>query len=278
MDGVTTLYTKQGRILPCFCYESLPSTNDEAKRIARTGEYARFSVAAEGQTAGRGRMSRAFLSPRGMGLYLSFVYEPTGAFTRTGVLAALAVGALLEEYFGIDARFKWPNDVIAEGKKICGILPESVVAADGARRVVIGAGVNLFEEERDFGELADIATSAVLCCKNERLKAKFMQNKRAVTLDMAVRLTELMSRLADCEESGEDLLPEYRAKLLTLGKRVRFTGRDGAPCVGVASDIAPDCSLIVLTGDGKTAVGWGEVTEQGGAGKRNAAARPEENA
>ena len=246
--------------------------------MARTGEYARFSVAAEGQTAGRGRMSCAFLSPRGMGLYLSFVYEPTGAFTRTGVLAALAVGALLEEYFGIDARLKWPNDVIAEGKKICGILPESVVAADGSRRVVIGAGINLFEEERDFGELADVATSAVLCCKNEELKAAFMQNKSAVTLDMAVRLTELMSRLADCEESGEDLLPEYRAKLLTLGKRGRFTGRDGAPCGGVASDIAPDCSLIVLTGDGKTAVGWGEVTEQGGAGERNAAARPEGSA
>lgn len=278
MDAFATLYTKQGRILPCFCYESLPSTNDEAKRIARTGEYARFSVAAEGQTAGRGRMSRAFLSPRGMGLYLSFVYEPTGAFTRTGVLAALAVGALLEEYFGIDACFKWPNDVIAEGKKICGILPESVVAADGARRVVIGAGVNLFEEERDFGELADIATSAVLCCKNEKLKDAFMQNKRAVTLDMAVRLTELMSRLADCEESGEDLLPEYRAKLLTLGKRVRFTGRDGTPCEGVASDIAQDCSLVVRTERGDEYVGWGEVTEQGGAGERNADARPEENA
>ena len=238
----------------------------------------RFSVAAAEQTAGRGRMTRTFFSPADCGLYLSFVSEAGERFTRFGVLAALAVKELLYEYFRIPVAFKWPNDVIAEGKKICGILPESVVAADGSRRVVIGAGVNLFEGERDFGELADVATSAVLCCKNEMLKAEFMQNKRAITLDMAVRLTELMSRLADCEESGEDLLPEYRAKLLTLGKRVRFTGRDGAPCEGVAADIAPDCSLIVLTGDGKTAVGWGEVTEQGGAGERNAAARPEGNA
>lgn len=222
----------------------------------------RFSVAAAEQTAGRGRMTRTFFSPADCGLYLSFVSEAGERFTRFGVLAALAVKELLYEYFRIPVAFKWPNDVLAEGKKIAGILPESIVTAAGGRKVVTGIGVNLFETEEDFDALKDIATSARLCCKNEELKAAFMQNKRAVTLDMAVRLTELMSRLADCEESGEDLLPEYRAKLLTLGKRVRFTGRDGTPCEGVAADIAPDCSLVVRTERGDEYVGWGEVTEQ----------------
>ena len=222
----------------------------------------RFSVAAAEQTAGRGRMTRTFFSPADCGLYLSFVSEAGERFTRFGVLAALAVKELLYEYFRIPVAFKWPNDVLAAGKKIAGILPESVVAADGSRRVVIGAGINLFEEERDFGELANVATSAVLCCKNEELKAAFMQNKRAVTLDMAVRLTELMSRLADCEESGEDLLPEYRAKLLTLGKRVSFTGRDGALRTGVAADVDEDGALLVETAEGLLRVGWGEVAEQ----------------
>lgn len=222
----------------------------------------RFSVAAAEQTAGRGRMTRTFFSPADCGLYLSFVSEAGERFTRFGVLAALAVKELLYEYFRIPVAFKWPNDVLAEGKKICGILPESVVAADGSRRVVIGAGVNLFEEERDFGELADVATSAVLCCKNEELKLGFMQDKRAFLHDAAVRLTELLSRAADLERAGEDLLPDYRASLATLGRRVSFSGADGAPRTGVAADVAEDGALLVETAEGLLRVGWGEVTEQ----------------
>lgn len=222
----------------------------------------RFSVAAAEQTAGRGRMTRTFFSPADCGLYLSFVSEAGERFTRFGVLAALAVKELLYEYFRIPVAFKWPNDVLAEGKKICGILPESVVAADGSRRVVIGAGVNLFEEERDFGELADVATSAVLCCKNEELKLGFMQDKRAFLHDAAVRLTELLSRAADLERAGEDLLPDYKASLATLGRRVSFSGADGALRTGVAADVDDDGALLVETADGLLRVGWGEVTEQ----------------
>ena len=222
----------------------------------------RFSVAAAEQTAGRGRMTRTFFSPADCGLYLSFVSEAGERFTRFGVLAALAVKELLYEYFRIPVAFKWPNDVLAEGKKICGILPESVVAADGSRRVVIGAGVNLFEEERDFGELADVATSAVLCCKNEELKLGFMQDKRAFLHDAAVRLTELLSRAADLERAGEDLLPDYRASLATIGRRVSFSGADGALCTGVAADVDEDGALLVETAEGLLRVGWGEVTEQ----------------
>lgn len=222
----------------------------------------RFSVAAAEQTAGRGRMTRTFFSPADCGLYLSFVSEAGERFTRFGVLAALAVKELLYEYFRIPVAFKWPNDVLAEGKKICGILPESVVAADGSRRVVIGAGVNLFEEERDFGELAYVATSAVLCCKNEELKLGFMQDKRAFLHDAAVRLTELLSRAADLERAGEDLLPDYKASLATLGRRVSFSGADGALRTGVAADVDEDGALLVETADGLLRVGWGEVTEQ----------------
>ena len=161
----------------------------------------RFSVAAAEQTAGRGRMTRTFFSPADCGLYLSFVSEAGERFTRFGVLAALAVKELLYEYFRIPVAFKWPNDVLAEGKKIAGILPESIVTAAGGRKVVTGIGVNLFETEDDFGALKDIATSASLCCKNEELKCGFMQDKRAFLQDAAVRLTELLSRAADLERA-----------------------------------------------------------------------------
>lgn len=222
----------------------------------------RFSVAAAEQTAGRGRMTRIFFSPADCGLYLSFVSEAGERFTRFGVLAALAVKELLYEYFRIPVAFKWPNDVLAEGKKIAGILPESIVTAAGERKVVTGIGVNLFEKEEDFGAIAGIATSARICCTNSKLMDGFMSDKRAFLQDAAVRLTELLSRAADLERAGEDLLPDYRASLATLGRRVSFSGADGALRTGVAADVDEDGALLVATAEGLLRVGWGEVTEQ----------------
>ena len=222
----------------------------------------RFSVAAAEQTAGRGRMTRTFFSPADCGLYLSFVSEAGERFTRFGVLAALAVKELLYEYFRIPVAFKWPNDVLAEGKKIAGILPESIVTAAGERKVVTGIGVNLFEKEEDFGAIAGIATSARICCTNSKLMDGFMSDKRAFLQDAAVRLTELLSRAADLERAGEDLLPDYRASLATLGRRVSFSGADGALRTGVAADVDEDGALLVATAEGLLRVGWGEVTEQ----------------
>lgn len=259
-DMAKTLYTKQGRVLPCFCYDSLPSTNDEAKRIAKEGREDRFAVAASEQTAGRGRYGREFLSLRGRGLYLSYAMKAEGRdIVAFGALSALAVAALLEEYFGIRAELKWPNDVLVNGRKICGILPESVVGRDGERYAVVGMGVNVFYSEEELGALADIATSAVLCCKNDELKRGFLQNQEATLRSAAVRLAELCSRLADCMDAGEDFIPEYAGRLVTLGKRVRFKGADGREKEGVATGVAPDCSLIVATDGGEEKIGWGEV-------------------
>ena len=80
--------------------------------------------------------------------------------------------------------------------------------------------------------------------------------------DAAVRLTELLSRAADLERAGEDLLPDYRASLATIGRRVSFSGADGALRTGVAADVDEDGALLVETADGLLRVGWGEVTEQ----------------
>ena len=135
-----TVFTKQGRTLPCFLYDSLVSTNDEAKRIIREGGEDCFAVCALEQTGGRGRYSRPFLSLRGKGLYITFAiradeigaphfsgispptrdgngdFSPEALAVRCatfGALSSLAVAALLEELFGVVAEFKWPNDVLA---------------------------------------------------------------------------------------------------------------------------------------------------------------------
>ena len=141
-------------------FESLPSTNTEAARQAALGAPEGLCVVAREQTAGRGRRERSWVSPKDAGLYLSVVLRPTleaRLWPLITLAAALAVRDALGDACGLEADIKWPNDLLAGGRKLCGILAET---ADGprGRAVVLGVGVNLrrgsFPEE-----LNDTATS-----------------------------------------------------------------------------------------------------------------------
>jgi BirA family biotin operon repressor/biotin-[acetyl-CoA-carboxylase] ligase len=129
-------------------YETLGSTNDEAKALARAGAPEGTLVWAGEQTAGRGRRGRIWLSPPG-NLYLSLVMRPAGAPSRAaqlGFVAALGLGDALAALAGpaLHLRYKWPNDLLANGKKFAGILLESETGAkDGVDFVVVGIGVNI---------------------------------------------------------------------------------------------------------------------------------------
>jgi BirA family biotin operon repressor/biotin-[acetyl-CoA-carboxylase] ligase len=129
-------------------YETIGSTNDEAKRLARAGAPEGTLVWAAEQTAGRGRRGRSWASPPG-NLYLSLVLRPGGPPGRAaqlGFVAALALGEALDQVTGtrLALRFKWPNDILANGNKLAGILLESETDRSGAVDfLVIGTGVNL---------------------------------------------------------------------------------------------------------------------------------------
>jgi BirA family transcriptional regulator, biotin operon repressor / biotin---[acetyl-CoA-carboxylase] ligase len=126
----------------------LGSTNEEAKILARAGAAEGTLVWADEQTVGRGRRGRAWVSPPG-NLYLSLILRPEGTPARVAQLsfvAALGLGDALESLTapGLQLRYKWPNDLLANGRKLAGILLESeTTATDGIDFVVIGAGVNL---------------------------------------------------------------------------------------------------------------------------------------
>jgi BirA family transcriptional regulator, biotin operon repressor / biotin---[acetyl-CoA-carboxylase] ligase len=129
-------------------YDTIGSTNDEAKRLARQGAPDGALVWAGEQTAGRGRRGRHWASPPG-NLYLSLVLRPGGAASRAaqlGFVAALGLGGALDSIAGLGPRLrcKWPNDLLLDGRKLAGILLESETTASGAVDfVVIGTGVNL---------------------------------------------------------------------------------------------------------------------------------------
>jgi BirA family biotin operon repressor/biotin-[acetyl-CoA-carboxylase] ligase len=129
-------------------YETLGSTNDEAKRLARAGEPGGGIVYAMTQTAGRGRRGREWVSPATGNLYSSLLWRPecsAASAAQLGFVAALAMGEAVDGFIpeGARLRLKWPNDLLLNGRKLSGILLESETSAAVVEFVVIGIGVNL---------------------------------------------------------------------------------------------------------------------------------------
>jgi BirA family biotin operon repressor/biotin-[acetyl-CoA-carboxylase] ligase len=115
-------------------YESLPSTNNEVARLAALGADEGLAVIAEEQTAGRGRLQRTWISPKGAGLYFSILLRPQILVDRWPLItfiAALSVSDALLEACGLDTDIKWPNDLLAGERKICGILAEVIETSTG---------------------------------------------------------------------------------------------------------------------------------------------------
>ena len=141
-------------------FESLPSTNTELSRLASEGAEEGVSVVADEQTAGRGRLQRAWSSPKGAGLYFSILLRPkiaTNFWPLLTMMAAVAVYDALGDACRLQADIKWPNDLLSGERKICGILAEAIETPSG-RAVIVGIGINLTQDAYP-AELAEVATS-----------------------------------------------------------------------------------------------------------------------
>ena len=213
--------------------EEIDSTNTELKRRARLGAPSGLVLVADGQTAGRGRMERSFLSPRGSGLYMSVLLRPV-RLTEAGrmtTLTAVAVARALERV-GVTAGIKWVNDLIAGGKKICGILAEAG-SYEGEPFAVIGIGVNLAHTA--FPEaLAAIATS--------------VEDETGRVPDRNALAKSILEELATLDLQGEGnaaAMDEYRARCILLGKPIRVFPFGGEPFDATALSVEDDGSLTV---------------------------------
>jgi len=146
-------------------FEEIASTNDRAKELADDDAEHGEVVVAETQTAGRGRRGRAWASPARRNLYFSVVLRPDLPPVRAPELTLVASLAICDalRQAGVDAGIKWPNDLLASGKKIAGILTELAAEPDRVDWVVLGVGVNVNSRREDFpDELRDTATSILL--------------------------------------------------------------------------------------------------------------------
>ncbi len=147
-------------------YVSVPSTNDTARELARAGAGHGTVVVAREQTRGRGTKGRAWSSPAGLGLYASFILKPgdspqmRAALPLLPLAAGLAAADAVFTASGVEARLKWPNDLVHAKLKLAGILSEASFRGGAPAFAVVGVGINVNQEGADFGgELAGMATS-----------------------------------------------------------------------------------------------------------------------
>ncbi len=240
------------------CLEEVDSTNSYLKREALAGAPHGTVVVANCQTAGRGRMTRSFQSPPGKGVYLSILLRPQlppeELLGVTG-MTAVAVCAAVEKTAGVRPQIKWTNDLVLNGRKICGILTEMALEGESGltQSLVIGAGVNVGHTDADFGpEVAKMATSLA-------------QEGYAVSRSaLAAAMIEEFNRLG--EALGGDIGPwvdAYRRDCVTLGKPVRLLWTGGQTQAD-ALDIDSQFGLIVRFPDGgEQIVRTGEVSVRG---------------
>ena len=245
------------REAPVLCYGELDSTNLQGQRLALEGAKSGTVVLADRQTSGAGRMGRDFYSPGGVGVYLSYLLAPRCGGERLSLLtscAGLAVCGAIRRTTGLEPAIKWPNDIILEGKKACGILTKLLSdGEDGSIAwAVIGIGVNV--AHRSFPpQLEDKAIS---------LKMAGGEVPRArLAAEIIAGLDEIFSG-SGWQEGDPALLEELRRLSCTLGRRVTVISPAGEE-EGEALDIAPDGGLVVRFGNGTRAVSSGEVSVRG---------------
>lgn len=235
-------------------FDSLPSTNLEAMKRAADGAPEGLVVVADEQTAGRGRLGRHWSSPKGAGLYFSVVLRPQ-ANARTWPLitfaAAVAVHDALFRCCNLRTDIKWPNDIIVNGRKLCGILAETVES--GARAsIVLGIGVNLtltaFPPE--LSETATSIQSATGAVPNAEIVL------RAI-------LEAFQSRYATLLQDGgrEEVIKQWsQNSSFAAGKQIRV--KNGHETIeGISRGVERDGALRVETDDGEIrVVRAGDVT------------------
>lgn len=242
-----------------LCLEEVDSTNTEAKRQALAGAPHGLVVLSEAQSGGRGRLGRDFQSAKGKGLYLSALLRPRQRpeevvdFTAW---TAVAVCEGIEACCGVSPSIKWTNDLVFNGKKLCGILTE--LGLEGETRsldyLIVGIGTNVNYEIQEFApELREVATSLTQICGREIRRT-----------DLAVAIICAMDQMYRSFPSGkEEYLEKYRKKCVTTGQQVQII-TPAQRKEAYALEIDDEFRLVVQYADGtKQALAAGEVSVRG---------------
>lgn len=239
-------------------FDSIGSTNDEAKRMAMQGAPHGTVLIAGYQTNGHGRLGRSFHSPENVGVYMTLLLRPDCApqeLMHLTCATAVAMCDAVEKAAGFRPGIKWTNDLVHGKKKLGGILTGMGLKADGkVDYAIIGIGINCCQNPGDFPpEIADMATSLSMIAGKEMNRFR-----------IAAAMMEALWHMDETLLSGkDDMLYIYRQNCITLGQEVLLV-RGDEKRYGRALDIDEEGALIVRYTDGEVAsVNSGEVSVRG---------------
>lgn len=237
--------------------EVTDSTNADIRRLAEEGAENGLVVIANMQEAGKGRRGRNWQSEEGTNLLFSMLLKPDFAPDKASMItlvAAYSVAKVIFEKTGLDAKIKWPNDIVVNRKKVCGILTEMSMERDYIHHIVVGIGINT-NEEAFPEEISEIATSL----KKESKKV----------ISRAILLSAILEQFEKDYEAfmeSEDLQPfvtEYNKMLINKGALVKVLDPKGE-FSGIAGGIDEEGKLIVFRENGQIEkVYAGEVSVRG---------------
>lgn len=252
-NGLTT--TCFGRQI--IYYDEVDSTNTRAKAAAEADGIHGSLFVADAQTAGKGRRGRSWGSEKGISIYMTYLLKPDidiSCVSRLTLVAALAVAKALQEIDGIEPQIKWPNDVVVNGKKICGILTEMSSEGMDISYVVVGIGLNVNNKEFPE-ELSEKATSLWI--------ETGIEHNRSGIIASITNYFEYYYQQFIAAQNLEPMLADYNALLVNRDKRVVVLDKDSRQeYTAIALD--KNGGLLVRDDDGNVqSIISGEVSVRG---------------
>lgn len=240
----------------CLCFDTLDSTNDYAKALVKNESVHGTLIVADTQTAGKGRRGRVWQSPMESTISMSLCLEPklpTDRVAGLTLVMALAVAEAVREVTKLEPQIKWPNDIVINGKKICGILTE-MCFAENHYVVIIGTGINVNTDSFPE-EIRETASSL----KKESGRVFSREKLIADVLKKFENFYEQYEQTMDLMLLKE----QYEKMLANKGREVRVLDPQ-TPYTGVAKGITSAGNLLVVCEDGtEREVYSGEVSVRG---------------
>lgn len=238
-------------------FDTIDSTNTKAQELAEKGYRSGTLVVADKQESGKGRRGRSWVSPSGTGIFMTLMIKPDINPNNASMLtlvAALAVAKAITSVTGEEALIKWPNDIVVNGKKVCGILTEMNAQFDYINHIVVGIGINVHNESFPE-EISQMASSLMIEAGGKRFhRAQII----AETMSYFEQYYDTFLKTQDLSA----LVREYDKLLVNRNKSVRVLDPK-EPFDGKAMGITPKGELIVDTWESRKLVSSGEVSVRG---------------
>lgn len=238
-------------------FDTIDSTNTKAQELAEKGYPSGTLVVADKQESGKGRRGRSWVSPSGTGIFMTLMIKPDINPNNASMLtlvAALAVAKAITSVTGEEALIKWPNDIVVNGKKVCGILTEMNAQFDYINHIVVGIGINVHNESFPE-EISQMASSLMIEAGGKRFhRAQII----AETMSYFEQYYDTFLKTQDLSA----LVREYDELLVNRNKSVRVLDPK-EPFDGKAMGITSKGELIVDTWESRKLVSSGEVSVRG---------------